>query len=216
MNLSVFMPVKDTSSQPLSSSLEPLPSSNPQGSRILQVHAEEFLPSPHPLMVGGGWAALMTLGGVLAGCWFLPYTVKVKAPAIVRPQEDSQAESLVVKAWIPNASVNQVHPGQPVQIRLRSCPYTDYGVLPGNVGAIASDTTGTHLTTQQQSAGLPPALVGHYEITIQPSRPQLEPVRQASSPCPLRAGMEGRADIQIGQETMLKFLLRKTHLASSI
>ncbi|MEM6254988.1 MAG: HlyD family efflux transporter periplasmic adaptor subunit [Cyanobacteria bacterium P01_D01_bin.156] len=121
-------------------------------------------------------------------------------------------ESLVIKAWVPNSNISQVEVGQLVNLRLESCPHPDYGVLKGTVTDILSDATLSAATTNLPLVGVGPesSVAGSYEVTIKPQRLYLE---NHSQRCNVRVGMQGRADIQVGQETVLQFLLRKARLS---
>lgn len=121
---------------------------------------------------------------------------------------------LMVKAKVAAQDIGQVKVGQPVQIRISAFPYPDYGTLKGGVSGIAPDAI-----APQNGSG-----EAYYEVTIQPERSYL--VREESSgnnllgiskahaakQYAIQSGMEGRADIISGQETVLTFVLRKARL----
>lgn len=123
---------------------------------------------------------------------------------------------LVIKARVAAQDIGPVKVGQPVQIRISAFPYPDYGTLKGKVNGIAPD-----------AIALPTGGSGeaYYEVTIQPERSYL--VREESAnnlnlfgvqkahvvrQYAIQSGMEGRADIITGQETVLTFVLRKARL----
>jgi HlyD family secretion protein len=116
--------------------------------------------------------------------------------------------SLVVKAYIPEADINKVKPGQQVQMRVSACPYPDYGILAGTVKTVAPD-----VVAASNSAGGKSLLSGSYEVTIQP---KTSFVGDGDHSCQLQAGMEGRADIISRQESVLHFILRKARLLSDM
>lgn len=169
-------------------------------------------------MVAGGWLALLTLVAVLLGCWATPYNAKVKAPALVRPRTAEQGgepslssppAAFEIQAWVPNDRINAIQLDQRVQLRVNSCPYSAYGVLEGRVSHIASDTpAGAALIQPVGSNG--GEYANAYQVTIQPEDPALAVAGQKS--CELRAGMEGRADIWVGQARLLSFLMQKVRL----
>lgn len=191
-----------------------------QGSLVLKIDStREFLPAPHLLMVSGGWLALLTLVTSLFGCWVTPYNTKVKAPALVRPEapqlesnHSPAAAAFAMQAWVPNDRINAIALGQRVQIRINSCPYPSYGILEGRVSHIATDTAAGAIAISEQptSPSERQTTLNSYKVTIQPEASSLEAAGQKS--CELRAGMEGRADIWVGQERLLSFLMQKASL----
>lgn len=106
---------------------------------------------------------------------------------------------LTVKAYVNQTDINQVKPGQEVQMRVSACPYPDYGTLKGTVTTVAPDAMPA--TTDKSVAA--------YEVTIQP---QNQFVGVETHTCRLQAGMEARADITSRQETVLQFILKKARL----
>lgn len=93
-----------------------------------------------------------------------------------------------------------------VQLRISAYPYPDYGILRGAVRAISADT----IVPQTQS---PNAALPYYEVTIQPEKPYLV---KGDRSYPLKPAMEVNADIVAQEETVLKFLLRKARLLTSL
>ena len=109
-------------------------------------------------------------------------------------------EPLVIRARVAVSDIGKVEVGQSVQLRVSAYPYTDYGLLPGVVQAIAPDTTAPN-----NGLGVAP----YYEVTIEPERAYL--VRQDVE-YPLKAGMDVNADITTNRETVLRSLLRRARL----
>ncbi|MGL5060433.1 MAG: HlyD family secretion protein [Microcoleus sp.] len=123
---------------------------------------------------------------------------------------------LVVKAKVPSQDIARVQVGQPVQIRISALPFPDYGTLKGTVSAIAPDAIAPQNPANNSGAA-------YYEVAIKPEQTyltKLKPSRQfsgnsqgnAPQQYSLQSGMEGRADIITGQETVLTFVLRKARL----
>jgi multidrug efflux pump subunit AcrA (membrane-fusion protein) len=108
---------------------------------------------------------------------------------------------LLVKAQVRAQDIDKVKPGQAVQMQVSACPYPDYGTLKGVVKTVAPDAL-------PSSAG-GAAGTAAYEVTIEP---QSQLVGTPGRQCQLQAGMEGRADIISRQETVMRFILRKTKL----
>ncbi|MFQ4143034.1 HlyD family secretion protein [Chlorogloeopsis sp. ULAP02] len=111
---------------------------------------------------------------------------------------------LLIEAQVPAQDIDNVKPGQKVKMQVSACPYTDFGTLQGTVKTVAPDALPSTMTKNDT-----PATPTAYKVTIQP---QTNFVGDAKRQCQLQAGMEGRADIISRQETVLKFILRKTRL----
>ncbi len=121
---------------------------------------------------------------------------------------------LVVKARVMAQDISNIHVCEQrvvtdcqtgkVQMRISAYPYPDYGILKGAVRAISADI----ITPQTTSAAVP-----YYEVTIQPERPYLI---KGDRSYPLKSGMEVTADIISQEETLLKFVLRKTRLLTNL
>ena len=111
------------------------------------------------------------------------------AIATIAPSESS----LIIKAAVATSEISLIEIGQPVRMRVSSCPYTDYGMLSAQVTAISPD-----VITQADSTA--------YEVTIQPQDTVLQ---QGTRQCTIQSGMDGRADIITEKETLLRYLIRK-------
>ncbi|WP_333405444.1 HlyD family efflux transporter periplasmic adaptor subunit [Microcoleus sp. MON1_C1] len=124
---------------------------------------------------------------------------------------------LVVKAKVTSQDIARIQIGQPVQIRISALPFPDYGTLKGTVSEIAPDA----IATQNPTNNLGTA---YYEVAIKPEQTYLTKLKSANSPFfgnsqanvprqySIQSGMEGRADIITGEETVLTFVLRKARL----
>lgn len=111
---------------------------------------------------------------------------------------------LLIKAQIPSQEIDKVKVGQAVQMQVSACPYPDYGTLKGTVKTVAPDALPA--ASQGPTSSAAP---GAYEVIIEP---QAQFVGDEGDQCRLQAGMEGRADIISRQESVMKFILRKTKL----
>ncbi|MEG3918453.1 HlyD family efflux transporter periplasmic adaptor subunit [Microcoleus sp. T3_A4] len=124
---------------------------------------------------------------------------------------------LVVKAKVTSQDIARIQIGQPVQIRISALPFPDYGTLKGTVSEIAPDA----IAPQNPTNNLGTA---YYEVAIKPEQTYLTKLKSANgqffgnSPAnvprqySIQSGMEGRADIITGEETVLTFILRKARL----
>jgi HlyD family type I secretion membrane fusion protein len=115
-----------------------------------------------------------------------------QAIATIAPRESS----LIVKAAVSTSEISRVKIGQSVKTRISSCPYTEYGILSGEVIAISPD-----VITQANATA--------YEVTIQPHKTTLQ---KATKQCTMRSGMEGRADIITEEATLFRYLVGKLKL----
>lgn len=114
---------------------------------------------------------------------------------------------LLIKAQVSAQDIDQVKPGQAMQMQVSACPYPDYGTLKGTVKTVAPDAlpaTGNTATAQTATA---------YEVIMQPDTTF---VGQGDRRCPLQPGMEGKADIISRQETVMQFILRKARLLANL
>uniref|UniRef100_A0A0C1N0N5 Hemolysin D n=1 Tax=Tolypothrix bouteillei VB521301 TaxID=1479485 RepID=A0A0C1N0N5_9CYAN len=112
---------------------------------------------------------------------------------------------LVIKALVSSSHIRQVEQNQLVQVRVSSCPYTDYGTLKARVSSISPDSVTSDNTITQTNAV--------YEVFIQPESLEL---KLGERQCIIQSGMEVRADIISSSETVLQFLLRKARLLTDL
>lgn len=120
---------------------------------------------------------------------------------------------LIIKALVESQDIRKVEKKQQVQMRVSSCPYTDFGTLKGTVSAVSPDVI-TSVPNEKNTTAT-------YEVTIQPEKLALTTRTQPGRgkhyrTCKIQSGMEGIADIISSQETLLDFLLRKTRLMSNL
>lgn len=111
----------------------------------------------------------------------------------------------VIKAKVGAQDINQVKTGQTVQMRVSACPYTDFGTLKGTVMNISADAIPVDVAS-------PTASPTFYAVTVQPHTLYMGNRKHW---CQLQFGMEGRVDIISGQETVLRFVLKKARLMSN-
>jgi HlyD family type I secretion membrane fusion protein len=114
-----------------------------------------------------------------------------------------QPTPLVFQAQVAVQDITLVRSGQPVQLRISSYPYPDYGVLEGTVDAIAADVSPVNASSTAP----------YYRVTIRTKAPYLVRNQQRYF---LQSGMEAEADITAHQETFLQFLLRRMRLQTGV
>ncbi len=112
---------------------------------------------------------------------------------------------LTIKAQVSQADVSRVQIGQQANVRIDSCPYTDYGVLFGQVIAMSPDTE------RPESSSTDTLPFYWAEIA-----PQASSLQAANHTCNLQAGMLGRADIVTQRETFLNGLARRLRLVTDL
>ena len=112
---------------------------------------------------------------------------------------------MVVKVAVRGEEVDNLLPGQRADLRLQGCPYPDFGTLPGRVLAIAPDA----LPAAAVPDGGPLSRSNLYEVTLEPQGRALKAVKRL---CEVRIGMAVVADITTRQESLLRFVLRKTRI----
>lgn len=112
---------------------------------------------------------------------------------------------LIIHAQVSQADAGRVQVGQQANVRIDGCPYTDYGVLHGQVIAISPDTE----SPESSSASTPP----FYRTEIEPQATLLQ---AANLTCNLQTGMLGRADIVTQRETFWNGLARRLRLVTDL
>jgi HlyD family secretion protein len=107
-------------------------------------------------------------------------------------------EALMAEVLVENKDIAFVSVRQPVRLKLLPYEFQKYGLLDGtvrNVGADATELSGTNGEPQQQSHG------SVYRVLVDLSSQKL------SSDLPLAAGMQVSAEIVQGRRTVLEYLL---------
>jgi multidrug efflux pump subunit AcrA (membrane-fusion protein) len=123
--------------------------------------------------------------------------------AVITP---SSAERLV-KVEVRSEDVDTIRPGQRAELRIAGCPYPDYGTLPARVISVSPDALPQRGGPEGTEGAAPASNL--YEVTLKPARTVL---RSSSRSCEVKLGMQLQADILTRQETILRFVLRKTRL----
>ena len=108
---------------------------------------------------------------------------------------------------VPGSEITPIRTGQTTHMRVEGCPYSDFGVLPGRVTAIAADAS------QAQPAANGTAGPGTYQVVVQPNRTEL---MQRQRRCALRPGMQVQADVVTGRTSAMTALMRKLRVLQSL
>lgn len=105
-------------------------------------------------------------------------------------------QPLRFEGWLKNEDAAFVAPGMPAKVKLEGYPFQKYGWLSGEVTWVGVDAETPE--SMRNQAGEP--LFYRVRIDI----PQV--LESRSGPQPLRSGMQGVADIQIGDRTLFEYL----------
>jgi hemolysin D len=123
--------------------------------------------------------AVHTVGGVV---------VPAQALLVIVPERGP----LEVEAWLENKDIGFVRPGQPVEIKIETFPFTRYGTVPGVLAAISGDAV------PQDRAGLV------YVARVSLAR---STIRVEGRDVPLSPGMVVTVEIRTGDRRVIDFLL---------
>lgn len=107
---------------------------------------------------------------------------------------------LQVNVQVPGSEITPIRTGQTTHLRVEGCPYSDFGVLPGRVAAIAADAS------QAPPAAGATAGAATYQVVVQPNQSEL---KQRQRRCALRPGMQVQADVVTRHTSAMAALLRK-------
>jgi len=115
---------------------------------------------------------------------------------------------LVAKMAVASEDIDNVKPGQRVDLRLAGCPFPDFGTLRGTVRSVSPDVIRPAAAQAPPQSPAPPAAgtSSGYEVTVVPHTTVM---RSGSRRCDVRLGMNFTADITTRMETVLRFVLRK-------
>lgn len=100
------------------------------------------------------------------------------------------------EGWLKNEDAAFVAPGMPAKVKLQGYPFQKYGWLTGEVTWVGVDAETPESMKNQAGEPL------FYRVRI--DVPQV--LEGQSGPQPLRSGMQGVADIQIGDRTLFEYL----------
>lgn len=115
---------------------------------------------------------------------------------------------LVAKMTVASEDIDNVKPGQRVDLRLAGCPFPDFGTLRGTVRSVSPDVIRPAAAQAPPQSPAPSAAgtSSGYEVTVVPHTTVM---RSGSRRCDVRLGMNFTADITTRMETVLRFVLRK-------
>lgn len=115
-------------------------------------------------------------------------------------------EILRAEVWVSNEDIGFVHPGQSVKVKLAAFPFQKYGMAEGKVEHVSADAQDSNA----QESGVPSV---NQERKIQPlAYKALVALKSMhleleGKPLVLNAGMQASAEILLGHQTVMEYLL---------
>lgn len=116
---------------------------------------------------------------------------------------------LVAKVMVSARDIGPIRPGQRALLRVSGCPYSDYGVMSGEIIGVSADTLSTEAAAGRAAGDQGP----FYEVSV---RPQKRTLRNARTVCNLRYGMDLQADLITTRTTVMGSLIRKLRLGTQL
>ena len=133
-------------------------------------------------------------------------------------QSGEQLITLVPTGALLEAEINvagseagYIHPGDPVNIKLDTLPYTNYGSVDGGVRVISPDSFSTASEEQQPKRGSQPTQPRPLGASYYRVRVTLDASHLHNTPTwfELTPGMPLTADVKVGQHTLVRYLLSR-------
>lgn len=117
-------------------------------------------------------------------------------------------EILRAEVWVSNEDIGFVHPGQSVKVKLVAFPFQKYGMVEGKIEHVSADAQDNNT----QEAGIPSASANQgyksqamaYKALVALQSAQLETDGRS---LPLNAGMQASAEILLGNQTVMEYLI---------
>jgi len=123
-------------------------------------------------------------------------------------------EGIAVEAALQNKDVGFIRPGQAVEIKVESFPFTRYGTIPGQVELVSSDAVQNSDAdpTQRRASASDPASTGQsrdslgalYSVRI---RPLKNSIMVDGAEEPLTPGMAVTAEVKTGRRRVIEYVL---------
>jgi HlyD family secretion protein len=112
---------------------------------------------------------------------------------------------------VAGSDAGYIHPGDPVNIKLDTLPYTNYGTVEGVVRVISPDSFSTAPEDQQPKRGSQPTQPRPLGTSYYRARVTLDPSHLHDIPSWFRLtpGMPLTADVKVGEHTLVKYLLSR-------
>jgi multidrug efflux pump subunit AcrA (membrane-fusion protein) len=116
---------------------------------------------------------------------------------------------LVAKVLVPARDIGPIRTGQRALLRVSGCPYSDYGVMSGEIVGVSADTISAETAAGRAGGDQGP----FYEVSV---RPQARSLRNTRTVCKLRYGMDLQADLITSHTTVMGSLIRKLRIGTQI
>lgn len=143
--------------------------------------------------------------GIVTALSHKPQVFRGETFAEITPLSD-----LVIQLQVPPDKIPNITSGSQASVRVQGCPYTEYGVLKGEVAEIKDAQGSNSPLTVGARPGLSntptPSAVGKL-ATIEFE--QMMFGREGMEPCELEAGMVGQVDVVYDETSILRWLLHK-------
>lgn len=138
----------------------------------------------------------------------------VAAPGTILMTLVPAGDDVVAEVWVGNQDIGFVRQGQDVRLKLAAYPFQKYGLVNGRISQLGADAT------EVPTAGLRPELsVGRERNPVNLAFRTLidlqgqELVSPRSQRLNLAAGMQVTAEINLGERSVLEYLLSPVHAA---
>lgn len=112
---------------------------------------------------------------------------------------------------VPGSEAGYIHPGDPVNVKLDTLPYTNYGTVEGVVRVISPDSFSTASEDQQPKRGSQPTQPRPLGTSYYRVRVTLDASHLHNTPSwfEMTPGMPLTADVKVGQHTLVRYLLSR-------
>jgi HlyD family secretion protein len=111
-------------------------------------------------------------------------------------------EPLHAEVWVRNEDAGFVRPGQEVKLKFAAYPFQKYGLARGRVLQVSADATEAEGAAQERR-GAAPGLLSYRAVVALDS----QSVAVEGKPQRLAPGMQVAAEINLGERTVLEYLL---------
>jgi multidrug efflux pump subunit AcrA (membrane-fusion protein) len=117
--------------------------------------------------------------------------------------------ALLAKVMVPARDIGPIRVGQRALLRVSGCPFSDYGVMSGEIIGVSADTISAELAGGRVAAEQGP----FYEVSV---RPQTRTLQNSRTVCSLRYGMDLQADLITSHTTVMGSLIRRLRLGTQM
>ena len=114
-------------------------------------------------------------------------------------------EALQAEVWVKNDDVGFVHSGQPIKLKLAAFPFQKYGMVDGSVTQVGADASepGNNSQSNTQTGQKTPTQLTYRTIVAL----KTQTLEAGGERLKLTPGMQVVAEIKLGDQTVLEYLL---------